>query len=80
MDTTENSIEWYTGQKTATVSLTQRKHINRIHRMAEKHAELVEIVAENPDGSIVAHIPLSAIHMTIYGMKTGGFEGVDDDE
>ena len=78
--TNENSIEWYTGNNTCTVSVSQKKFVNRIRRMAEKHAPLVEILAENPDGSILAHIPLRAVHLTIYGQKTGTFEGVEDEE
>ena len=76
-DIKENSIEWYTGEKTCTVSFSQQKYVNRIKRMAETHGELVEIVAENPDGSITAHIPLRALHLTIYRPNRGSFAGVD---
>ena len=78
-DLKENNIEWYTGSKTATVSFTQKKYINRIKRLAEKYPLSVEIVAENPDGSITAHIPTRAIHVQIYGQKTGTFEGVGEE-
>jgi hypothetical protein len=47
--------------------------------MAKKCPSLVEIVAENKDGSILARFPLSALHITIYGQKTAGFEEVEDD-
>lgn len=54
-DIKENAIEWYTGSKTATVTFTQKKFINRIRRL-QNAGEHVEIVAENADGSITAHI------------------------
>ena len=79
----ENLIEWITGSKTATVTFSQKKFINRIKQMAKKHPELAEIVAENEDGSITAHIPVKAIHLTVYTSKNKGFYGCadnDDDE
>ena len=72
----ENVIEWLTGQNMATVTFSQKKYINRIERMAEKHGSCVEILAKNEDGSITARIPLSAIHLTIYKPNTRGFAGV----
>lgn len=80
MDYKENVIEWYTGDKTATVSLNQMKYRNRIKRMKESYPELVEIVAENSDGTITARIPLKAVHLTIYGSKTGGFAEDEEEE
>lgn len=77
MEFQENNIEWLTGQERATVSFSQKKYVNRIKRMAEKHAPCVEIIAENDDGSIYATIPLSAIHITIYEPKKAGFPGVE---
>lgn len=74
----ENVIEWITGDKRVTVSLTQKRFINRVKMLAEKHPELVDIVAENRDGSLCAHLPLKALHLFIYASKTGGFSGVDD--
>lgn len=79
-DLKENVIEWYTGDDTCTATFTQKKFINRMRRMSETHGELVKIVHENTDGSIVCKFPLRAVHVTIYGPKTGGFEGVDEDE
>ena len=74
----ENVIEWITNDKTITVSLTQKRYINRVKMLAEKHPEDVEIVAENADGSLCAHLPLKALHLFIYASKTGSFPGVDD--
>ena len=79
-DLKENVIEWYTGDDTCTATFTQKKFINRMRRMSETYGELVKIVHENTDGSIVCKFPLRAVHITIYGPKTGGFEGVDEDE
>lgn len=59
----ENAIEWMTGNKTVTLSLTSRKHITKIKRAAEKHPEEVDI-HENPDGSICAHVPLLYIKIS----------------
>jgi hypothetical protein len=74
----ENVIEWISGEETALCTFSQKRYANRIRRLSEKYAELVEIIAENEDGSILARIPLSAIHITIYTPKTGGFAGVPD--
>ena len=75
----ENLIEWITGSKTATVTASQKKYVNRIRKLAEKHPEIVEITAENEDGSITAHIPVRAIHLTVYDSKNKGFFGGADD-
>ena len=56
----ENCIEWYTGSDTVTVTLTQQRFINKVRKLAESHAD-VTILAENEDGSILAHLPLSFI-------------------
>jgi hypothetical protein len=48
--------------------------------LAEKYPEDVEIVAENRDGTICAHLPLKALHLTIYAPNTGGFAKVDEEE
>lgn len=79
-DMKENAIEWITGDDTVTATFTQKKFINRIRRMSETHEELVEITHENPDGSITCRFPLKAVHITIYNTKTGGFEGVQDED
>jgi len=76
----ENLIEWITGSKVATVTFSQKKYVNRIKKIAEDHAKLVEIVAENEDGSITAHIPTKAIHVTVYGSKNNGYSDSYDDE
>lgn len=60
----ENVIEWTKDQDRATLTLSQRRTITRIRRLAEKHLEECRIVAENPDGSICAHVPVSWIKIS----------------
>lgn len=74
----ENCIEWLTGDDTITVTLTQRRLISRVKKMATMH-ENVSIEAENADGSIVAHLPIKALHLTIYPPRMGTFTGVSDE-
>lgn len=78
MDFKENVIEWYTGENKATVSFHQKKYRNRIKREALKHPELIEIVAENADGTLTARIPLKMVHLTIYGTKAGSSADVEE--
>lgn len=58
---TENVIEWQRDAQTATLSISQRGTISRIKKLAEKHPEKCQIIAENTDGSIYAHIPVKWI-------------------
>lgn len=60
---TENVIEWYTGNDTATVTFAQGKYKTKIRKLAEQYPNEVEIVAENKDGSLCAHVPLSYIRI-----------------
>lgn len=61
----ENVIEFLRDEKTMTVTLCQGRFITKVRELAEKYPEEVEIVAENADGSIVAHMPVSALHLSI---------------
>lgn len=61
-DFKENCLEWLTGQDTITATLTQKRFINRVRRLSEQDGS-VQIVAENKDGSIVAHLPIRALHL-----------------
>lgn len=60
----ENVIEFLRGATTATISFSQGRFISKIKKLAEKYPDEVEIVAENKDGSIVAHIPTHYIKIT----------------
>lgn len=53
----ENVIEFITGEKTATLTIHQGKYKNRIKKLSEERPDEVDILAENKDGSILAHIP-----------------------
>lgn len=65
-DTTqENCIEFLRNQDRMTLTLCQGRFITKIRELAKKFPEEVEIVAENADGSIVAHAPVSALHLSI---------------
>ena len=69
----ENVIEWIAGSDKVLCTFSQRKFISKVKRMAEKHADSVEILAENPDGTMLARIPLKAIHLSIYEARGTGF-------
>lgn len=60
----ENAIEFLRNAKMATVTFTQGKYISKIQKYAESFPDEVEIVAQNKDGSIVAHIPVKWIKIS----------------
>ena len=53
----ETVYEHIDGNDTFTVTAAERWSIGMIKRLAERFPERVDIVAENDDGSIVAHVP-----------------------
>ncbi len=57
----ENVIEWTKDHNRATLTLSQRRIITRVKKLAESHPEKCQIVAENQDGSICADVPVSWI-------------------
>ena len=59
----ENVIEFIRDENVATVTFTQGRYRSRIKTLAEKYPEECEVVAENPDGSICAHIPVKWIRI-----------------
>lgn len=59
----ENVIEFIKDEKRATVTFSQRKFKTKIRKLEESHPEECQIVAENKDGSICAHIPVSWVHI-----------------
>lgn len=59
----ENVIEFLRDGKTATVTFCQGRYISRIKELAEKKPDDVQIVTENRDGTIVAHIPTAWIRI-----------------
>ena len=53
----ENCIEWLTGERTATVTFTDRKMINRVKKLYEDRKDDFKYLVENEDGSICAKLP-----------------------
>ena len=58
----ENALEWITGDKTATVTLSQKRLISRVEKLAQEHPDEVQIVHRNRT-SIVAHLPAAYIKL-----------------
>lgn len=59
----ENCIEWHKDQEQATLTLSQRRTISRVEKLAASRPEECQIIARNPDGSVYAHIPVSWIRI-----------------
>lgn len=59
----ENVIEFLLNEKTATVTFSQGRYKTRIRELAKSHPEECEIVAENKDGSMCAHVPVAWIRI-----------------
>lgn len=58
---TENMIEWVKNEERATLTLSQRRTISRVKKLAKSHPKECHILVENEDGSVYAHIPVSWI-------------------
>lgn len=59
----ENNIEWITGDGRAGMTLSQTKWINRLRKLHDSDPEAVGFV-ENSDGSVFASVPLSWVKVT----------------
>lgn len=57
----ENVIEFVKGNEIAAVTFCQKRYKSRIKKLAAEHPEKCQIVAENQNGSLFAHIPVSWI-------------------
>ena len=66
----ENCIEFLSGERSAVVSFTNKKHINRIKKLYEERKDDFKYFHENTDGSICAKIPLKWIKLNP-GSKNG---------
>lgn len=66
----ENCIEFLSGERSAVVSFTNKKHINRIKKLYEERKDDFKYFHENTDGSICAKLPLKWIKINS-GSKTG---------
>lgn len=59
----ENVIEFIKGQDRATLTLTQGRFITKIKYLAGKYPTECDF-KENPDGSVLCHIPVSWLHIS----------------
>ena len=66
----ENCIEFLSGERSAVVSFTNKKHINRIKKLYEERKDDFKYFHENTDGSICAKLPLKWVKLNP-GSKTG---------
>ena len=66
----ENVVEFISGTRTATVTFTNQKHINRIKKIYEERKDDFKYFKENTDGSVCAKIRLKWIKINA-GSKTG---------
>lgn len=55
----ENMIEFIRDSDQATVSFSQGRYITKIKKLAAERPDECEIVAENKDGSVCAHVPVT---------------------
>lgn len=80
----ENCIEWITGDDRITLSLTQKRFINKVKKLKERFENEVDF-KENEDGSIIAHLPLKALKLTIISTEGREYKhlfgrGEDDEQ
>ncbi len=66
----ENVIEFLENQQQATVTFSQGRYKTRIRKLAEARPEECQIVAENKDGSICAHIPTTWVRIAPPPVRT----------
>lgn len=55
----DNCFEWLLNEKTASVTFSQKRYVNKLKRYAKDYPDDVKIIAENSDGSVFAHVPVS---------------------
>lgn len=56
-------IDYQSGAKMLTCSFSRKKWVNLIMKYAEEYPNEVQICYKNKDGSIVAHIPITYLHI-----------------
>ena len=57
----DNSLEWYIGDRRASVTASEQKLKNKILKLAKEYPNDVRIICQNEDGSIFASMPRSWI-------------------
>ncbi len=60
----DNTIEFLKDHERATVSFSQGRYKSRIRKLAKERPGECQIVAENKDGSLCAHIPTSWVKIS----------------
>ena len=60
----ENCIEFFSGERSAVVSFTNKKHINRIKKLYKERKDDSKYFTQNTDGSICAKLPLKWIKIS----------------
>ena len=67
----ENVIEWLTGERTATLTLSQSKYKTRAKTLPKKYPEKVTVDYVNDDGTMLVYLPTSwiKINPTKHGSK-----------
>ena len=64
LESKENAIEFLYGDKQATGTFCSPKFVNRLKKLAENNPDECKVVAENEDGSIVAHFPVKWVRVS----------------
>lgn len=57
----ENAIEWLSGERYATITVSQRKWIDLIKTIAR--AKKLKKITVNTDGTVTARIPIEWVHI-----------------
>ena len=60
----ENAIEFMTNGTKATLTFSQGRYKSVIRQLSEKHPDDCQIIADNEDGSICAHVPVSGLRIS----------------
>ena len=55
---------YFKDSEIATVTFSQGRYISKIKKLAEKYPDDVKVL-ENADGTILAYVPVKAIHISI---------------
>ena len=69
-DNQENGIEFLRDGRTATVQFSQGRFKTRIKKLAQSHPEECQILAEDVDGVLLAHVPVSWVKISPPALKS----------
>lgn len=64
MRATADAIEFMTNGTKATLTFSQGRYKSVIRKLSEKHPDDCQIIADNEDGSICAHVPVAWIRIS----------------